>query len=72
MNEFESHLKMMKNAFYFMLKARSWDIYIFALTFWLSSRETIWREKLISNFVTSQTGQQVNSYNSYNAPYLKK
>ena len=52
-------LKMMKNAFYFILKTLIFlKIFNFALTF-SSCRKTTWLERLISKFMTSQTGQQL-------------
>ena len=52
-----SPLKMMRNAFYFGLKAL-FVLKIFVLTFW-SCRKTTWLERLISKFMTSQPGKQI-------------
>ena len=52
----ESSLKMMKNSFYFGLKAL-FVLNIFVLTFW-SCRKTTWLESLISKFMTLQPGKQ--------------
>ena len=39
---------------------RSWDIYIFVLTYWLCKKSGLIRRlRLISKFITSQTGQQI-------------
>ena len=50
---------MMKNAFYFILKARSQGIEIFVLIFWACRKNDLIRKiRLISNFMTSQPGSQ--------------
>ena len=57
----ECLLKMIKNAFYFILKLFSFSRYskFFVLTFW-SCRKKTWLElRLISKFMTSQSGQQI-------------
>ena len=39
---------------------RSWDIYIFVLTYWLCKKSGLIRRlRLIPKFITSQTGQQI-------------
>ena len=49
--------KMMKITFYFILKARSQDIWIFVLTSWLCRKNGFNRKiKLISTIMTSQRG----------------
>ena len=55
----ESPLKMMKNAFYFILKAL-FILKIFKFLSWLVGHveETAWLERLISKFMTSQHGKQ--------------
>ena len=57
----ESPLKIMKNAFYFTLKAFFFlkIIYIFSLTFGPCRKNGLIRKiRLISKFMTSQSGQQ--------------
>ena len=55
----ESPLKMMKNAFHFMLKALFiFEIFIFLSDFLVMLKSHLIR-KLISKFMTSQTGQQI-------------
>ena len=55
----ESPLKIMKNAFYFILKAL-FILKIFKFLSWLVGHveETAWLERLISKFMTSQPGKQ--------------
>ena len=55
----ECPLKRMKNVFLFHLKSsfRSQSILIFVLTFWWC-RKTAWLERLLSRFLTSQSGKQ--------------
>ena len=54
-----SPLKMMKNAFYFTLKAFFvFKILQFLSWRFLSCRKTAWLEKLISKFMTSQPGKE--------------
>ena len=58
----ERPLKMMKNAFYFILKALFFlKIFkVFVLTFWSCRKNGLIRKKrLISKFMASQSGQQI-------------
>ena len=51
----ESPLKMMRNAFYFILKA----LFVFVTTFWSYRKNDLIRKiRLTSKFMTSQTGLQ--------------
>ena len=63
---------MVKNAFYFLLNAFFRQKNFFVLTFFIVYENDFTRKlRLISKFMTSQTGQQIITIITHIAQYLK-